>query len=101
MPACPVTGHHVFVDFDGVVPLEFNVGDRLEKRRIRILTQGQNQGISFQFFELARWLRPAVFIEFHDLDLEGRLVDCLDRAQPVDAHAFFHRLVCLEVMSGH
>ena len=46
-------------------------------------------------------LREALLVELHHFDREGRAVDLLDGAQPVDLHALFDRLVGLEVVRRH
>src|SRR5210317_2132700 len=38
-----VTGHHVVVDDDGMIPFKLDTGHRLEKGRVGILTQGEDE----------------------------------------------------------
>jgi hypothetical protein len=65
------------------------------------LSEGQNHGIGFERLVFPGRHRIAVLVEPHHLDMKRRAVDFLDRAQPVDLHAFFNRLIRLEVMRGH
>ena len=96
-----MTGHHVVVDDNGVIPLKLDARYRFEERRVGVLADSEDQRVCLEFLESPGRLRSAVFVEFHDLDLECRFVDFLDGPQPVDLDALFDRLVGFEVVRRH
>ena len=96
-----VAGHHVGVDLDRVVPLELDTGDGFQEGSVGILPNRQDQRVGFQFLKFAGRLRPTILVKLHDLDFERRLVNFLDRSQPVDLDALFDRFVRLEIVRRH
>ena len=76
-------------------------GTCLQERRVGVLPEREDERVGLERLELAGGLREALVVERHHFDREGRAVDLLDRAQPVDLDAFLDRFVGLEVVGGH
>ena len=92
---------HVRSDDDGAVVLEVQPRHLLQERGVRVLTQREDERVGLQRLELARRLRGPVLVEPHDFDPEARIVDVLDRAEPVNLHAFLECFVGFEGMRRH
>ena len=92
---------HVRSYVDRAVLSKPYAGHILQKRRIRVLTEREDERVGFERLGLAGRLGEAALVELHGFDGQAGPINRLDSAQPVNPDAFLDCFVGFEIMGRH